>query len=383
MAQVWGRVNKTELSILIDSGSSISVCSNDFAQNHFCECRKIAYKGPSVTVANNDTVRPLGMVLVQTVIGPSATIVPFVIFPELPVDCLLGTDWLHNSGAITHWGKQVLLFEDSKIETSIRVIAAYSAARLHLVKTLTIPAQTGMWAEVTAPLQHGMARLPRACVIMDLDPWCASHTGVLCTRAIQNLCNGGTKVFLVNSTTLPMQLQRDSPVAVALPDAPTDDQVKLVDGDAHYSLNPDFRIRDISDDDACARQAITRRMVAVATALGMDPAVLSEDEILQIMKASALSVTELAQMRTARAQTLVAGPTPPHTWFSSIARCLFMGSPEPASAAEKDPKSQELYTSKEIVDAVRSYLGDIQLDPASCARANWTVKAEQFFVKGQ
>jgi hypothetical protein len=154
-----------------------------------------------------------------------------------------------------------------------------------------------------------------------------------------------------------------------------------VDGDAHYSLNPDFRIRDISDDEACARQAITRRMVAVATALGMDPAVLSEDEILQITKASALSVTELAQMRTARAQTLVAGPTPPHTWFSSIAQCLFMGSPEPASAAEKDPKSQELYTSKEIVDAVRSYLGDIQLDPALCARANWTVKANRFFVK--
>jgi hypothetical protein len=205
-AQVWGRVNKTELSILIDSGSSISVCSNDFAQNHFRECRKIAYEGPSVTVANNDTVRPIGMVLMQTVIGPSATIVPFVIFPELLVDCLLGTDWLHNSGAITHWGKQVLLFEDSDIETSIRVIAAYSVAWLHLVKTLTIPAQTGMWAEVTAPLQHGMARLPRARVITDSDPWCASHTGVLCTCALQDLCNGGTKVFLVNSTTLPMQL---------------------------------------------------------------------------------------------------------------------------------------------------------------------------------
>jgi DNA N-6-adenine-methyltransferase (Dam) len=46
-----------------------------------------------------------------------------------------------------------------------------------------------------------------------------------------------------------------------------------------------------------------------------------------------------------------------------------------------DPQSVEWYTPARYIDAVREVLGEIDLDPASCAEANAVVRAKQFFTK--
>lgn len=49
--------------------------------------------------------------------------------------------------------------------------------------------------------------------------------------------------------------------------------------------------------------------------------------------------------------------------------------------AQHQSKSQEHYTPDFILNATRSLLGDIDLDPASCSVANQRVKAKQYFTK--
>ncbi|MBU2763714.1 DNA N-6-adenine-methyltransferase [Acidithiobacillus caldus] len=58
--------------------------------------------------------------------------------------------------------------------------------------------------------------------------------------------------------------------------------------------------------------------------------------------------------------------------------------PTDALRAVADPAwSDEWYTPDYILDAARAVLGDIDLDPASCAAANEVVRARQFFDKTQ
>src|SRR5271165_1466886 len=50
--------------------------------------------------------------------------------------------------------------------------------------------------------------------------------------------------------------------------------------------------------------------------------------------------------------------------------------------ASTSSTSGELWTPPFYLDKVRAVLGDIDLDPFSCADANLTVRASRYFVKG-
>lgn len=53
------------------------------------------------------------------------------------------------------------------------------------------------------------------------------------------------------------------------------------------------------------------------------------------------------------------------------------------STVELTEKSAEWYTMPRYIEAVRSVMGSIELDPASCAEANQIVKADRYFTKEQ
>ena len=54
---------------------------------------------------------------------------------------------------------------------------------------------------------------------------------------------------------------------------------------------------------------------------------------------------------------------------------------EPWQAAKHSSESAEHYSPPEIVDRARRVMGGIDLDPASCAKANELVKAERIFTR--
>jgi hypothetical protein len=59
---------------------------------------------------------------------------------------------------------------------------------------------------------------------------------------------------------------------------------------------------------------------------------------------------------------------------------LFTGDREEVA---RDTNSNDWYTPSWLIEAVRRVMGDIDLDPASCARANEIVKAKAFYTKEQ
>ena len=81
-AQALGRVHKTLVSILLDSGSGISVVSKSYADRHLRECRSYRYNGPRVTVANTTVVEPIGYIDAEVQLGDSTIMQRFTVFPS-------------------------------------------------------------------------------------------------------------------------------------------------------------------------------------------------------------------------------------------------------------------------------------------------------------
>ena len=70
-AAVQGRIHLRNVELLVDSGSSISVVGLDFAQKHLRRCKRTAYHGGTITVADNNSVAPLGIIYAEIEVGPS------------------------------------------------------------------------------------------------------------------------------------------------------------------------------------------------------------------------------------------------------------------------------------------------------------------------
>jgi hypothetical protein len=137
-AAVQGRIHLKHVELLVDSGSNISVVGLEFAQKHLRRCKRTAYKGSSITVADNNSVKPLGIIYAEVEVGPSRLIIPFVVFPYLPVPVLLGTDWLTESEAITDWKNQSMAFHGSRRSIHCATVFPFDVASLHLLNTVVI-----------------------------------------------------------------------------------------------------------------------------------------------------------------------------------------------------------------------------------------------------
>ena len=142
-AAVQGRIHLKHVELLVDSGSNISVVGLEFAQKHLRRCKRTAYKGSSITVADNNSVKPLGIIYAEVEVGPSRLIIPFVVFPYLPVPVLLGTDWLTESEAITDWKAQRLTFYGANKAVACVTVFPFDVAALHLLNTVVIAPQSG------------------------------------------------------------------------------------------------------------------------------------------------------------------------------------------------------------------------------------------------
>ena len=67
----------------------------------------------------------------------------------------------------------------------------------------------------------------------------------------------------------------------------------------------------------------------------------------------------------------------------SISRDIWGNNKPNGSVVEVYSGKQEWYTPEKYIEAARSVMGSIDLDPASCAKANKTVKAETYYTEKQ
>ena len=237
IAMALGSVHKTATAVLLDSGSGISVVSREFADRHLAQCKSYAYDGPEVQVADKSPVKPIGYIDADVRVGSDSRLHRFTVFPSLPVDVLLGTDWLYISKAVTDWGRQLLTFPGCPKSVPIKILQHQAQSKLHAITDVIIPPRSGKWVRVEAGGKDRIRMIPKATVYSTSDPWCAKHRGLITPNALITLDHGRSAVFLVNTLSRPMRVKKRNTVAYALPDVPEDDLIRPVD-DTLYDLTP-------------------------------------------------------------------------------------------------------------------------------------------------
>jgi len=382
-AAVRGRIHLSKTELLVDSGSSISVVGLKFAQKHLRRCRRTAYNGGSITVADNNDVCPLGIIYAEVEVGPNKLIIPFVVFPYLPVEVLLGTDWLTESGAITDWRQQTMRFHGSNQVVECMTIHPFAATALHLTNTCIIPPETGIWTEVTTGRKSKWCQIPKATVTTSIDPWNAEHRGITSPNALAYTEYGKTHVFLVNTTKKPVRLSAGNSVAIASPGVPEESEI-LPGSIRQYDMASHFKMGGEPSTD------MERKMDAAATFLGIQREAMEEEEVYVVRKAASMNINQWNNLRTEWKKehpmaTNSNRQTKKQTKIMECVnylRCMFIGNSFKKKQGITMDDSAEIYTSKHLIKKIRDYYGGyIELDPASCASANKVVQAMQYYSR--
>jgi hypothetical protein len=377
-AAVQGRIHLKHAELLVDSGSSISVVGLEFAQKHLRRCKRTAYQGGSITVADNNSVRPLGIIYAEVEVGPSRLIIPFVVFPYLPVPVLLGTDWLTESGAITDWKLQRMSFHGSNKFVDCVTVHPFDVAGLHLLNTVIIAPQSGTWAEVSTGNKSSWSQLPKATVLTTIDSWTAEYRGITSPNAIAHTEYGRTKIFLVNTTTNSVRLNAGKSVAFACPGVPKESDIVPTPIQQYDMASPSkTRGEPIAE--------VEKRMDAAATFFGIQREAMDEEEVYVLRKAACMNINQWTSLRNEwKMETQVSAPPRNKSIVSTCVnfiRCMFIGNKKNEQGITQD-NSAEIYTPKSLIQKVRHYYGGhIELDPASCSLANKVVRAHRYFSR--
>lgn len=396
IALALGSVHKTVTSVLLDSGSGISVVSREFADRHLNQCKSYAYDGPMVQVADKSSVDPIGYIDAEVRIGSSCIMQRFTVFPELPVDVLLGTDWLYASKAITDWGRQRLTFAGCQKAVPVKILQHQSTSKLHAVTEVIIPPKSGKWVRVELGGKDRMRIIPKATVYSSSDPWCAKHRGLITPNALITLMHGKTSVFLVNTLDRPMRVKKRNTVAYALPDVPTEDLIVPMD-DNLYDL-ASLKVGGVGTSDDVDGESMDKfnrqieRYQAVCTLMGISPEMLSQDDLQDVVRAVSLPADQLVNLvesrRTLHPETMNASNLidEMQSKRADYVSCLNVNTHQSVgrdvTIKNRDEYVSELYTKAGTISTVRSYFGGvIELDPASCAAANRTVRARRYITK--
>jgi len=397
IAMALGSVHKTATAVLLDSGSGISVVSREFADRYLLECKSYAYDGPGVQVADKSPVTPIGYIDAEVRVGSNSRLQRFTVFPTLPVDVLLGTDWLYASKAVTDWGRQLLTFPGCPKSVPIKVLQHQTQSKLYAITDVIIPPKSGKWVRVEVAGKDRIRMIPKASVYSTSDPWCAKHRGLITPNALVNLCHGRTAVFLVNTLSRPMRVKKRNTVAHALPDVPEDDLIVPVD-DALYDLSP-LRKRGGEDETPLRdeekglmdkfNQQIERYQ-AVCTLMGISPEMMDLDDLHDITMGDSLPVHQLVSMVGSRRKSSETAPSDlideELSDLATYVGCMNINTHQRVGREtiirDRDEYASELYTKSGIISTIRSYFGGvIELDPASCAVANRTVRARRYLTK--
>ena len=379
-AAVQGRIHLKHVELLVDSGSNISVVGLEFAQKHLRRCKRTAYKGSSITVADNNSVKPLGIIYAEVEVGPSRLIIPFVVFPYLPVPVLLGTDWLTESEAITDWKLQRMAFHGSNKTIHCATVFPFDVAALHLLNTVVIAPQSGIWADASTGSKSHWSRLPKATVMTTIDPWTAEHRGVTSPNAITHIEYGKAKLFLVNTTAQSVRLNVGKSVALACPGVPQESDIVT-------TPTTQFDMASTPKTGGGSRDELDKRMEAAATFLGIQQEAMDEEEVYVLRKAASMNINQWTSLKTQwKKENEVTKPKKDRTFIDTsvdFIRCMFIGGKKDERGITQDD-SAEIYTPNSLIQKIRKYYGGrIELDPASCDMANRVVRANRYFTRKQ
>ena len=125
-AQVKSNIQGTDVIAIMDSGACNTTISMNLwlkiQQRRRMKLRRWRWGG--IKVANDGTVFPIGWTNMNIKVGPSEINIPVSVQKNLPVDALLGTDWLRETKSIVDWEDEELKFKGlpgvTRIKTTLQ-----------------------------------------------------------------------------------------------------------------------------------------------------------------------------------------------------------------------------------------------------------------------
>ena len=282
-----------------------------------------------------------------------------------------------QAGAINDWKNQTLTFHGSDRVVNCRTVHPFDVSSLHLTSHVVVPPRTGIWANVAAGKKSPLIKFAKAIVMTAIDPWTAENRSVTSPNALAHLEYGRTKVFLVNTSELPVMLNEGKSVALACPGIPQEKDLIPFPAVQYDMASP-------SKNGGEPKGRLAEKMSAVATFLGISPEAMDEEEVYVVKQASKMDLRDLTKLRERRQQrakrSLEKSSNIVDTCVNYI-RCLFIRDSPKKNKYTKEQQC-EIYTPRSLVNKIRSYYGGkIELDPSSCELANEVVRAERYFSR--
>ena len=128
---VSGLVNHSQLSILLDTGATCSILSEESWKKSGKYCpEKLEKLNATLTIANGDSLNIEGKTLVTLRLGNLALSVPMLIVRNIPHTCILGSDFFHNYGCQILYdlgtlivrGEEIPIYHQKRVPRVCRVL---------------------------------------------------------------------------------------------------------------------------------------------------------------------------------------------------------------------------------------------------------------------
>ena len=209
------KVQNTEAIAILDSGSCNTTISTSLWRR-ITERRKIClrrWRWGGIKVANDQEVHPIGWTNLTLSVGLSNVTLPVSVQDNLPVDMLVGTDWLRESGAVVDWEAENLTFKREggtvKIQTTIRR-SQMRNIKVRAAESIVIPPLTQMLCTFQAK-QIGFKSDDLNYYIHPRESM--AEKGVFAAPGYNNIVNDTVSIMIANLKNVPSRINQNAIVA--------------------------------------------------------------------------------------------------------------------------------------------------------------------------
>ena len=201
-------VEGTEVSILVDSGASVSLISADFRMSvPALRNRPLRKDYIDSRAVNGQLLDTLGTVMVTFRLGPTCCQHSFNVLRESTQCVLLGLDFLTKNHALLDWGRGVLQLWDVAVPLLWGRELVPECCNVSLADVMTIPPLSEVMVPVDILSPTGASR-PAADFEGYLEPNIPETTRLVVAHSVSRVKNGVTSARILNPTGEAVELKR-------------------------------------------------------------------------------------------------------------------------------------------------------------------------------
>jgi hypothetical protein len=209
-AEVDAVIQGCRTRAIVDSGAGLTTISLDFYRRLASKQRGElnAWIWAGIRCADNKVAAPAGWTVITVNVGPSTTNIPVCVLENLPVDALLGVDWLRASKAVIFWDELVLTFRGKlgavAISATVKPVNT-SSLTATAIAPVNIPAYNEKFVEVSVNSPY--LYIPEDQTYnVEGSPRLRDVKGVMVGQGYTNVKNGKCNLLVSNWSDKPVNL---------------------------------------------------------------------------------------------------------------------------------------------------------------------------------